>query len=318
MAHDLHDYMKQISLKMEAEYNRIRKSAAADPGTAGDEGEENWAQLFREWLPPTYRVVTKGQLVDESGNLSPQVDVIVLKPSYPNALHHKKKYFLAGVAAAFECKLTLKKAGIAKAIQTAAAIKRLAGSKQGTPYQELVSGPIVGILAHAHAWKGSDIDAIKTVDEHIRDSDLAFVKHPRETADFVCVTNLATWVMSKDPLVRRAEKDDPVSRARIPVEGGPSTTYFCHAPHEQQRDTASTTFTPIGVLVGELLVKLAWEDVALRDIAGYFIGVELSNASSGTCRYWSRNVYSSQLRRKISAGRLRDVITWDEWAVSIE
>lgn len=318
MAHDLHDYMRQISLKMEAEYNRIRKSAAADPGTAGDEGEENWAQLLREWLPPTYRVVTKGQLVGESGKLSPQVDVIVLKPSYPSALHHRKKYFVAGVAAVFECKLTLKKADIAKAIQTAAAVKRLSRAEQGTPYRELVSGPIFGIVAHAHCWKGSDIDAIRTIDGHISASDIAFVKHPRETADFVCVTNLATWVMSKDPLVQRADAADPESRAKIPLTGGPSTTYFCNASHDQQRAGESATFTPVGVFISELLVKLAWADVALRAIAGYFIGVELSNASSGRCRYWSRDVYSTQLKRKISADRLRDVIDWDEWAVSIE
>jgi hypothetical protein len=47
MTHDLHDYVSQLSRKMEAEYARIRKTAAADPGTAGDEGEENWAQLPR-------------------------------------------------------------------------------------------------------------------------------------------------------------------------------------------------------------------------------------------------------------------------------
>ena len=318
MPHDLHDYMKQISLKMEAEYTRIRKSAAADPGTAGDEGEENWAQLLREWLPPTYRVVTKGQLIDESGRLSPQVDVIVLKPSYPSALHHKKKYFIAGVAAVFECKLTLKKGDIAKSIETAAAIKRLSRARQGTPYRELVADPIFGIVAHAHSWKGTDVDVIRTIDKHISDSDLAFVKHPRETADLVCVTNLATWVMSKDPLVQRADVDDPKSQAMIPLKGGPSTTYFCNASHDQQSADTSTSFTPIGVLIGELLVKLAWSDVALRDVAGYFIGVELSNASSGTCRYWSRDVFSPQLRRKLSADRLRDEIAWNDWAVSIE
>jgi len=318
MTHDLHDYMRQISLKMEAEYNRIRKSAAADPGTAGDEGEENWAQLLREWLPPAYRVVTKGQLIDESGKLSPQVDVIVLKPSYPSALHHRKKYFIAGVAAVLECKLTLKKADIAKALRTAAAVKRLSRTSEGTPYRELVCGPIFGLVAHAHCWKGSDIEAIKTIERHISDSDTTSVKHPRETADFVCVTNLATWVMSKEPLVQRADVSDPESRARIPVKGGPSTTYFCHAPHDQQRGTGSETFTPIGVFIGELLVKLAWMDVALREIAGYFIGVELSSSSSGRSRYWSRDVYSAQLRKKLSAERLREVISWDEWAVSIE
>jgi hypothetical protein len=53
MAHDLHEFIQQLGAKMEAEYKRIRKVASSDPGTAGDEGEENWAQLLRDWLPLT-------------------------------------------------------------------------------------------------------------------------------------------------------------------------------------------------------------------------------------------------------------------------
>ena len=51
--HDLYDFMRQIDAEMAAEYNRIRKRTAEDPGTAGDQGEENWAELLREWLPRT-------------------------------------------------------------------------------------------------------------------------------------------------------------------------------------------------------------------------------------------------------------------------
>ena len=42
--HDLHDFMQQLSDEMAAEYDRIQKRAAEDPGTAGDQGEENWAE----------------------------------------------------------------------------------------------------------------------------------------------------------------------------------------------------------------------------------------------------------------------------------
>ena len=49
--HDLYDFMQQISNEMAAEYDRIQKRATEDPGTAGDQGEENWAELLRGWLP---------------------------------------------------------------------------------------------------------------------------------------------------------------------------------------------------------------------------------------------------------------------------
>ncbi|WP_198148432.1 DUF6602 domain-containing protein, partial [Elstera litoralis] len=81
--HDLHVFMDQITEEMMSEYNRIYAKAAADPGTAGDEGEENWATLFRDWLPPAYQVRTKGRLINPDGSMSPQVDVVILKPSYP-------------------------------------------------------------------------------------------------------------------------------------------------------------------------------------------------------------------------------------------
>ena len=62
-SHDLYDFMLQISDEMSAEYNRIQMRATEDPGTAGDQGEENWAEVLREWLPRTYEVVTKGRII---------------------------------------------------------------------------------------------------------------------------------------------------------------------------------------------------------------------------------------------------------------
>lgn len=317
MRHDLHDYMTQLSAKIEAEYSRIRKSAAGDPGTAGDEGEENWAQLLREWLPPTYRVETKGQLIDHNGALSPQVDVVVLKPTYPSALHHKKKYFIAGVAAVFECKLTLKKADIGEALSAAAIIKRMSNHGEGSPYRELMSGPIVGLLAHAHQWKGKD--AISTIDDHVLAYDRQYVQHPRETLDLLCVANLATWVVSKSPLLDPQEEIDEFVRSQLDPKGEPTTTYMCHAGGKGFfADAEFSNFSPLGVLISELLVKLAWEDPPLREIARYFLAVEFSRSSSGRSRHWDRSVYSPALRRRLSLSKLHDIIDWDEWATNIE
>jgi hypothetical protein len=109
-AHDLFVFMQEASEKMSAEYQRVHATAASDPGTAGDEGEENWASLLRDWLPTGFEVKTKGRLLSTDGRRSPQVDVIVLRPSYPRKLidENKKVYLAEGVAAAFECKLTLR------------------------------------------------------------------------------------------------------------------------------------------------------------------------------------------------------------------
>ena len=106
--HDLHDFMRQISAEMSAEYNRIQKRATEDPGNAGDQGEQNWAELLRDWLPRNYEVVTRGRIISQEGATSPQIDVLVLDGTYPKKLLNNKLYLAVGVAAAFECKVTLK------------------------------------------------------------------------------------------------------------------------------------------------------------------------------------------------------------------
>ncbi len=101
---DLIDFFKQATKDMQQEYERITKDSKEDGGTAGDEGEENWALLLRKWLPREYEVVTKGKIIFEEGSLSPQLDVIVLKSCYPRGLIARKvkKYLSNCVAAAFE------------------------------------------------------------------------------------------------------------------------------------------------------------------------------------------------------------------------
>ena len=51
--HELYEFMLRLSDKMAANYKLIQRRATEDPGTAGDQGEENWAELLRGWLPRT-------------------------------------------------------------------------------------------------------------------------------------------------------------------------------------------------------------------------------------------------------------------------
>ncbi len=90
--HDLHDFVRQSQQLIEEEYKRIQKHAKEDPGTAGDQGEENWRQILEQWLPPYFSVVTKGKILFASGYRSPQVDVLILRPSYPPILKNRKDF----------------------------------------------------------------------------------------------------------------------------------------------------------------------------------------------------------------------------------
>jgi hypothetical protein len=101
--HDIHSFLRNAQRDMENEYKRILKRASEAPGTAGDQGEENWATLLKNWLPSYFHIVTKGRILTETGYASPQIDVLILHPSYPKILLDKKMYLSGGVAAAFEC-----------------------------------------------------------------------------------------------------------------------------------------------------------------------------------------------------------------------
>ena len=79
--------------------------------------------------------------------------MVVLKDIYPKKLLDKKLYLASGVAAAFECKITLKPGHIEEAVETGAGIKLLFPPRAGTPYRELHTPILFGLLAHSHSWK---------------------------------------------------------------------------------------------------------------------------------------------------------------------
>lgn len=175
--HDVHDFVKRTAGELQAEYERIQRHAASDPGTAGDQGEENWAKLLREWLPPSFHVVTKGRIVSQSGALSPQVDVLVLLPTYPSILRNNKHYLAGGVAAAFECKVTLKAKHVKDSVDTACKLGRMNPRRIGTPLSELCPQIIFGLLAHSHSWKAPTSTPIETVTDTLWEADAELVQH---------------------------------------------------------------------------------------------------------------------------------------------
>ena len=305
-SHDLHDFMRQLSIEMDAEYDRIQKRVTEDPGTAGDQGEENWAELLRGWLPRTYEVVTKGRIISADGRTSPQVDVLVLKDVYPEKLLNKKLYLAAGVAAAFECKTTLKASHIEHAIKTCTKIKSLYPNREGTPYKELHAPIVYGLLAHSHSWKAPNSTPEANVEQTLLGYDYLHVPHPRQGLDLLCIADLAAWTLHKSTLFPRPRNSAPQDEKAV-------TAYM---KHTAARDDQVENFTPIGVLISSLSWRLAWEDSALRDVADYYRDTEISGNGSGKARIWAPNsIYSKKVydRFRVRAPLTGIANVWDEW-----
>lgn len=311
--HDLYDFMRQISHEMSAEYKRIQKRATEDPGTAGDQGEENWAELLRDWLPRNYEVVTKGRIISQDGDTSPQIDVLVLKSSYPKKMLSKKHYLAAGVAAAFECKTTLKASHISDAMSTCAKIKSFYPNRIGTPYKELHSPIIYGLLAHSHSWKGEKSTPEENIREKLSASDLASIHHPRQQLDILCVADCATWVATLMRFIGPRQIHDWAAMIQTHgVNGSATSAYVGHAySHEQQ----VKQFTPIGVLVSHLSQKLAWENPELRDLADYYRMTNIAGSGEGLMRRWPASIYSDEIRSRIIESKLSSGKLWDEWGI---
>lgn len=308
--HDLHDFMRQISSEMAAEYNRIQKRATEDPGTAGDQGEENWAELLRGWLPSTYKVVTKGRIISQDGHTSPQVDVLVLKDFYPEKLLHKKLYLAAGVAAAFECKTTLKAEHIEKAMETCVKIKNLYPAREGTPYKELHTPIAYGLLAHSHSWQGDNSKPENNIEQKLQESDVSYVLHPRQTLDLLCVADFGTWVSGKFTIMRSE------NQTQNRIGGSPQSIYARHTPsHQAQYEH----FTPIGTLISFLTRRFAWEDPTFRNLVDYYYVTGIGGNSKGKFRQWPISVYSEGVQQRLMSlmsGRVnlpQSVFSWNEW-----
>lgn len=311
--HDLYEFMRQISAEMSAEYDRIQMRATEDPGTAGDQGEENWAELLRDWLPRTYEVVTKGRIISQEGVTSPQIDVLVLNSAYPKKLLNKKLYLAAGVAAAFECKTTLKASHIAEAVENCAKIKSLYPNRTGTPYKESRSPLVYGLLAHSHVWKGDNSTPERNIEQKLSEIDVTHVSHPRFQLDLLCVADLAAWTSSHMTFLGpRQVPSWAVFEEDYGPNGSATSTYVGYTPsHEQQVDQ----FTPIGVLVSYLSQMLAWENSELRGLADYYRITNIAGSGKGYMRMWPSSIYSEEVRQRVEAGKLSNGKLWDEWSM---
>lgn len=310
--HDLHSFLEGVYDDFQREHKRIYKRTPEDPGTAGDQGEENWADFLREWLPPAFKIVTKGRILFEDSTTSDQIDVLVLRPSYPKALFNKKHYLAGGVAAAFECKNTLKRKDIEEAIATGAKLKRKAMSRfwKGTPYKEMNAPIFYGLLAHSHSWTKAASTPVENIKTIIDTADEALVKHPCECLDVLTVADLGSWSLVKTVSMGVASlSTHPSLKGR--QMGKPTTAYVSTPISEEQ---GNESFTPIGTLLTTLYGSLSWAYTDMRSMNEYFSQIRVGGNGQGDMREWDYNVFSTDVQKGIREGKLVNFgMSFSEW-----
>ena len=314
--HELFTFMRDATLQMESDYEQIQKRAIEDPGTAGDQGEKNWATLLSRWLPPSIRVVTKGRILSDQGEAGPQVDVLLLSPVYPPALFDQKYYLAGGVLAAFECKITLRAHHIREFVQHAVSISHLAPRRMGSPYSELNSPILYGLLAHSHRWDKPESTPPKNIERALLTADEEIVTHPSEMPDLLCVANVGTWSKSYDAWIGPGMNVWSEQMASIFGKDGAVTTAYIESSKNSSNPWAADQaagFTPIGSFISQLINRIARDDESFRRLAHYFTLAGLRGRGVGGQRLWPGEVYSPDVRAGIAAGRLVNGKIWDEW-----
>lgn len=305
-------------MELAEEYGRIYQRATEDPGTAGDEGEENWALLLRRWLPADYHVVTKGRILFPNRTASRQVDLVVLRGSYPPRLLDKKLYLSSGVVAAFECKNTLTAAHVRAATATAMLVKAATPRRKGTIQGELRVPIVYGLLAHSHSWKNPESAPIANIDEALGEA-AKHAGHPSKLIDLICVADLAAWSLGH--FVECPWFFPPEARAarlaRVP-EAGWILSQFTRFT-EDTFGGAVETPNPVAICVAELLQWCAWEEPNLRPIADYFRVAGLMGSGVGPVIPYSLDAFSDAVRIALQT---RPPTTgpdsfWDTWSMVV-
>ena len=139
------------------------------PGTKGDNTELNWIEWLRKYLPKRY-TVDKGFIVDNHGNLSQQIDVIIYDTQFCPFIFNQDgiKYIPAeSVYAVFEVKQTLNKDHIEYACEKAKSVRKLerttkpiAGAERSLKAKE-PKNIICGLLCTKSSWRKNEFANMK-------------------------------------------------------------------------------------------------------------------------------------------------------------
>lgn len=273
-------------------YTRAARWVRHDAGTAGDQGEENWASLLRRWLPASAPVVTKGRLVGADGALSPQIDVIVLDPAYPPALLDQKLYLADGVLAAFECKRTARKHLVRRFVTNATQFDDLAHPRSGSPVRELLRPFLYGLLAHtSESVTAQDVD-------HILQEQFEKCDHPSQLVDLVCIADLGCWTSFRSTWLGPETFGDGWEKIRG-AYGGQTCVGAGFMVNTEDSERQREGWTTVGDLVAFLMRYWTLRDPGSRWLANSMRRVAAGHGG-GPFRTWPvDDVYSAAVRGNV-------------------
>ena len=211
----------------------------------------------------------------------------------------------------------MKSKHIKEFINNSKKIRDILEERKGTPYKELNSGILYGLLAHSHSWKGYNSRPIANIKSALRVNELAVIDHPVQLPDIICVADLATWSCAKFTIIGPDQIPDwseGFSKFYGP-NGCATSGYLCYS---EESENQSENFSPIGAMLTFLLTKLSWEYPNLRSLSNYFLATDLHGSGIGEMRKWESSIYTDETWDRIKNNELSKGRAWDDWVLIFE
>lgn len=269
-----------VARDLAASYSEARSYAIRnDPQRAGHAGEATWASLLEQW-GPGWRVVTRKYVVGPGGE-SNEVDVLVLKPDYPDKLAAEASILASGIAAAFSSKLTFKRPHIVEAIEQKKLLLQVAGRPSGTVEQALTGPFPFGLLSHSteiHAGKPDLPKHMQDIyEEVVHDATPSSVNEPMEELDAILIADRAFLSMSRVSL----------------APGAPEGQWTPISSLDRYSEAATQPGAPLAQFITWLHSKLnSKASSSLQSLEPMFGADE----SSGYMKRWPLSIYPEHLR----------------------
>lgn len=287
--HQLLHFVKRIQSEMADDYQYIRKEhSREDPNVAGSNGEKNWVELFRKWLPKQLQYATNVRIIGLDGNKTREADIVILEPGYPSALAEKNEILSAGVVAAFECKLTLRKADFQSTLAKTPSIKSTSHTRSlgNALNNEIHSGLSYYLLAHDHDL-GSLNSAYSIYREHLFGHKIG---HPRGLLDGVYIAS-GSWCETRT-LVKGDLKSVQRGVRALPEPRIQFSETLLRSEYVQTH-LVENDGNPIGQLLITLLRELAGRGINSPDLARYFSSA-VGKGSEGVSFSWPPVTFSEE------------------------
>lgn len=285
------EWFRKFGREVQEHYDRLHGAEPSGIQQAGHGAESTWVSLLKSWLPPAYDVLKRKYIVPEVGTEIFETDIVVINPSYPVPLREREEILPGGVAAAFSVKLTLDPAGIREGVEQAAKLRRALHPRIGASRHEMVGPFPVGLLAHSHTWTRPGSEPADNVTENLLRLDQEIAVHPRESLDYLCVSDLGMWSTAYMPYMPPSAMVSSYGpSAQQKAEGAAFTTIQQTDPNQSMNAIAS--------LITHLLTRLSYYDSTLRPLADNLTVTGTLGSSKGNMRMWELSQVFTQTTRK--------------------